>query len=281
MQYYLDCIEFNDSFHSICELYKLDKKGKYFVRDCLNHWARESMSQTNLTFSFIQNIMKFEDIANNTLMYLPSASYPYPRGDMNNIIKNNPNILELISMFNKHNSLIVKIIYTRRPIIDIFASVCRRVVSGKFVDVNNLEGCIERINKFRFVLSEMHRVLSYLDKRYWIMIDYNDLITRPRQYAKIVTGFLQIQISDHEKDKHLIENLFQNKIKQKNVLLNIINTHELMASNGKWDELREYMNYSKQKWLLTKSWIYKHYFNYKYWPIFANHFYLTTPETFR
>ena len=98
--------------------------------------------------------------------------------------------------------------------------------------------------------------LLSIDPKFWIMIDYNDLISRARLYVPIVSKFLQM-------NQNVVKNAF-NKV---------IESQDLQRAREEYD----YTNKKLKRMIVINNSFYKEYNKWQ-WPVFNSDYFLVTPE---
>merc|ERR1712154_324612 len=146
-----------------------------------------------------------------------------------------PNIVNLINITQQIKEIDMKFIVMRREWINCIVSAC----------IHRYGDCMNRIQMQPAVLSMIQSQILSIDSKFWIMIDYEDFVSRPLEYVDIVSDWLLI------KDKELI----------RNALKNVVNASSTSVDKSGWNELEKkskslaglvrnllYSNYSKNMW---------------------------------
>ena len=193
-------------------------------------------------------------LQNNSLLHIRSYSYPFKGLTLNNF----PNIIELTIMLQDTSILKtifdLKIIVMKRNWIECLVSSC----------VHRFGHCGSRIQYLPTALDLLQSQLLAIDPKFWIMIDYNDLMQRPKEYVPIISKFLQL-------DKNIVQSGFDvidtSKINKNNKLLT-----DKERTNSALNELRANDRRNAVKWF------YNNYNPITRWPLFNSDYFLVTPE---
>ena len=250
-----------------------ETKTSYFMRRCRWNKINFMFKHEILLPSFIESI---DLIPNNTLFALPWLSYPW--GDT--IIESVPRITAIIPFLqqSKLRPIRLKMIFEKRDILDIFSSVCLRFTN-----------CVKRVLNYQYILSSMHSILMSLDRRYWIIIDYEKVSNDPKGYSKVILSFLRL-----DNDKNIVQ-MFDQLFVQR-----MIQNHATsLTQNEKWLRLEFAMRNSttlpkhimkkkavrgNDEWKTIRVFIEQTFVGYKQWPLFAQQNarqYLTTVDNYQ
>ena len=108
------------------------------------------------------------------------------------------------------------------------------------------------------VLSMIQTQLMSIDPMFWIMIDYEDFVSKPTEYIGIIDDWLQIE------DKTLITNAIKK----------IVKASSTSTSKSGWDELDKN---AKDLGKMVRNLLYSDYAKHQ-WPIYDSPYFLVSPD---
>ena len=127
--------------------------------------------------------------------------------------------------------------------------------------VHRFGECRNRVQFYPRALSVLQSQLLGIDPRFWIMIDYDDMVTRPKAYVPIFSKYFEL-------DKKLVETGFS-----------AVKASKTTVKKSAWDELGRGARGGKESSMIraVKTAFYEEYAKYQ-WPVFNSDYFLVTPE---
>lgn len=124
--------------------------------------------------------------------------------------------------------------------------------------VHRYGACSQRVQMQPALLSMIQTQLMSIDPDFWIMIDYEDFVSRPKEYIEIVNDYLQIP------DRTLLGN----------AIAKIVKASSTSTSKSGWDELNKN---AKDLGQMVRNLLYSDHGKHQ-WPIYNSPYFLVSPE---
>ena len=185
----------------------------------------------------------YDKLPDDSLIYMRSYSYPYFGLDWSQI----PEVPYLVQLADKMG-FDVKLIVMKREWVNTFVSSC----------IHRFGQCKERVMFTNPVISLIQSHLFSLDKKFWIMIDYEDFMQRSLEYVDIINEWLKIN------DKEFVTKIFKKVIKPS----------EVSVTGSGWKDMEK--GSGKQSSQLIKKLFYEEHSKYL-WPLYNEQF-IVRPE---
>ncbi|ETO25427.1 hypothetical protein RFI_11710 [Reticulomyxa filosa] len=195
-----------------------------------------------------------QKLPDGSLLVLRSYSYPFQ--DVH--IYRTPDLVKLIQLAQDTNKLPwiydVKVIVLKRQWVEAIVSAC----------LHRFGDCDKRALFLPRFLSELQTELLQIDPEFWMLLDFNDLVSRPVKYANVLQTFLQL------KDERVVANALKNSVRVRS------NNPKDPTYKDAWKELQEEGNDRAMKMIHLA--FYNSHNKYR-WPLFDSPFFLVTPES--
>eukprot|EP01084_Bolivina_argentea_P145524 255056_1 len=144
----------------------------------------------NLNVADINNMMDFAlNITNYNLLFFVTPFLSYPCGINPYKTRHMPNLIKLYDLMKNYNNTILsekyniylRYIVTKRNFVETIVSACYR-----------FGYCEGRVHAHYKSVVLIDKLLKTITKKYWIMIDYRDLLLRSNEYLNILSMWLNI-----------------------------------------------------------------------------------------
>ncbi|ETO00183.1 hypothetical protein RFI_37268, partial [Reticulomyxa filosa] len=200
----------------------------------------------------LANISK--TLPDGSLLVLRSYSYPFQ--DVR--IYRTPDLVKLIQLAQDADKLPwiydVKVVVMRRKWVEAIVSAC----------LHRFGDCDKRALFLPRLLSELQTELLQIDPEFWILLDFNDLVSRPVSYANVLQTFLNL------KSEKTVANALKDSVRVRS------NDPKDPTYKDAWKEL-EKENYYQATKMIQLAFYSTH--SKHRWPLFNSSFFLVTPES--